>query len=223
MKKINRRDNSPETRELIERRIEPTRPGHMQHQWHKKLKREILVPRRPDDVDRKEIKRIDIRLRRKKENHVTDIGGGYFENFGDEIPQTPGTSAETNLETISIQEAAPDTESTISSSPEEPAKTEEPGTYPAISVQEYCDVPIEEIAVPYVRTNKIIETKAPRNRQQEDNIRSAELDFMPDLETLITETAADPDLNEVQCCIEDDNIQAIPKDYKQVAQKLTHR
>ena len=74
-----------------------------------------------------------------------------------------------------------------------------------------------------MRIKNIIEPKAPRNRQQEDNIRSGELDFMLDLETLIKETAADPDLIEVQCCIEDNNIQAIPEDYKQVARKLTHR
>ena len=91
MKIINRKDNSPETQELVERRIELTRPGHMRHHWHKKLEREILLPRRPDDVDRKEIKRIDIRLRRKEENRVTHIGGSYFKNFGDEIPQASGT------------------------------------------------------------------------------------------------------------------------------------
>ena len=90
-------------------------------------------------------------------------------------------------------------------------------------MQKYRDGPIEEIAVHYVRINKIIETKALRNRQQEDNIRSAELDFMLDLETLIKETAADPDLIEVQCCIEDNNMQAIPEAYEQVARKLTHR
>ena len=90
-------------------------------------------------------------------------------------------------------------------------------------MQEYRDGPIEQIVVHYVRINKIIETKAPRTRQQEDNIRSAELDFMLDLETLIKKTAADPDLIEVQCCIEDNNIKAIPEDYKQVARKLTHR
>ena len=56
MKIINRRDNSPKTKELIERRIELTNPGHMRHQWHNKHEREILLPRRPDDVDRKEIK-----------------------------------------------------------------------------------------------------------------------------------------------------------------------
>ena len=73
-----------------------------------------------------------------------------------------------------------------------------------------------------MRINKIIETKAPRNRQQEDNIRSAELGFLLDMETLIKETAVDPDLIEVQCCIEDNNIKAIPEDYKQVARQLAH-
>ena len=223
MKSINRRDNSPETQELVERRIDLTRPGHMRHHWHKKLEREILLPRRPDDVDRKEIKRIDIRLRRKEENRVTHIGGGYFKNFGDEIPQASGTSSEINTETTKTQKHTPDTESTVSSTPEEPVITEEPGPYPAIPVQEYREGPIEEIAVHYVRINKVIETKAPRNRQQEDNIRAAELDFMLDLETLIKEWAADPDLIEVQCCIEDNNTQAIPDDHKKVAKKLTHR
>ena len=46
---------------------------------------------------------------------------------------------------------------------------------------------------------------------------------MLDQETLIKETAADPDLIEVQCCIEDNNTQAIPEKHKQVAKKLTHR
>ena len=223
MKIINRRDNSPETQELVERRIELTRPGHMRHHCLKKLEREILLPRRPDDVDRKELKRNDVRLRRKEEYRVTHIGCGYFKNFGDEIPQASGTSSEINTETIITQKPTPDTESTVSSTPEEPVITKEPGSRPAIPVQDYREGPIKEIAVHYVRINKVIETKAPRNRQQEDNIRAAEHDFILDLETLIKETVADPDLIKVQCYIEDNNTQAIPDDYKQVAKKLTHR
>ena len=95
--------------------------------------------------------------------------------------------------------------------------TEEPGSYPAIPVQDNRGGPIEETAVHYVRINKIIETKDPRNRQQEGNTRSGELDFMLNLETLIEETAPDPNLIEVQCCLEDNNIRAIPEDNKQVA------
>ena len=107
--------------------------------------------------------------------------------------------------------------------PEEPVTTQEPGSYPAIAVHKYRDGPIEDRAVHYVQSSKLIVTKATRNRQQEDNIRSAELDFMLDLETLINETAADPDPIEVQCCIEDENILAIPGDYKHVVKKFTQR
>ena len=174
MRIINRRDNSPETKELVERRIELTRPGHMRHQCHKKLDREILLPRRPNDGDREEMKRIDIRLRRKEECRNTHLGGRYFKDFGDKIPPAAGSTTETNPDTISIQKATYDTESTVSSSPEEPTTTKESGSYPAISVQDYRDGPIEEIAVRYVWINRVIEERAPRNRQQEDNIRAAE-------------------------------------------------
>ena len=78
-----------------------------------------------------------------------------------------------------------ETESTVSSTPEEPVTTQEPGAYPAIPVQEFRDGPIGEIAVRYVRINSVIENKAIRKKKQEDNVRAAELDFMLDLETLI--------------------------------------
>ena len=102
-------------------------------------------------------------------------------------------------------------------------RTHEPGANPAIRVQEYRDGPFEDIAVHYVRINRVVEQKAARNEQQEDNIRAAELDFMLDQETLIKEMAADPDLIEMNCCLEENNSQQIPNDYKTVAKKLTHR
>ena len=101
--------------------------------------------------------------------------------------------------------------------------THEAGTYPAIPVQEYRDGLIEEIAVHYVRINRIVEEKAKRNKQQEDNARPAEFDFMLALETIIKATAADPDLLELNCCIEDNNTEKIPQNYRTVAKKLTHR
>ena len=184
----------------------------MRYQWHKKLDREILLPRKSDDVDRKETKIIDIQLRKKEECHDTQLGGECFKDFGDEIPPRAIPTTETNPDTITTKSAA-HTESTASSSPEEPVTIQEPGAYPAIPVQEYRDGPIEEYAVHYVRINRIIESKAVRNRQQE-NVRSAELGFMLDLETLIKEMATDPYLMKLKCCLED---------YKQVAKRLTHR
>ena len=46
---------------------------------------------------------------------------------------------------------------------------------------------------------------------------------MLDLETIIKETAADPDLIELNCCIEDNKLDQIPQNYRTVAKKLTHR
>ena len=71
---------------------------------------------------------MDIRLRRKEECRNTNLGGGYFEDF-DVIPPTPGTSTEANPNTISTQKKTlQDTKSTVSSTPEEPTITQEPGT-----------------------------------------------------------------------------------------------
>ena len=134
MKIIKRRDNSPETRDLGRKRIALTKPGNMRHHYNKKLESQILVPRRPDEEERKEVKRIDIRLKRKEENRITHIGGGYFKNFGDQPPreqQEHGTSTETPMETNR------ETESTASSTPEEPVTTQEPGACPANPVQEF--------------------------------------------------------------------------------------
>ena len=67
---INNTEKSPETTELVRRRTELARPGAMRPQWIKGLGREICVPRRPEEDERREIKRIDIQLKRKQE--VTD-------------------------------------------------------------------------------------------------------------------------------------------------------
>ena len=210
---INRRDKSPETTEVVRKRIQLARPGVMRPHWNKNLGRENYIPRRPEEDERREIKRIDIRLRQKtRELH---IGVGYFQNFGNDIPQ--GQNAE--QQQAERNESAPeneinrDTECTVSNNSEEAVATREPRTYPAKPVQEYRDGPIEEIAVHYVRINRVVEEKPKRNRQQEDNVRSAELDFMLYLETIIKETAADPDHIELNCCIEDNKLDQIPQNY----------
>ena len=205
------KDKSPETSELVTRRIELAKPGAIQPHWNKNVGREIYVPRRPKENERREIKGIDLRFKRKMRE--SDIGGGYFRDFGDKIPQRTGQNEETHK----------DTQSTISNNSEEAVATHDPGAYPAKPVQEYRDGPIEEIAVHYVTINRVVETKAKRNKQQEDNVRAAELDFILDLETFIKETTADPESIELNCCPEDNNTNKIPNEYRTVARKLTHR
>ena len=96
---IERRDKSPETRDLVEQRIALTKPGNMRHHYTKKLERQNIVPRRPDEEEQKEVKRISLRLKQKEEHRITHIGGGYFINFGEQTTQEqqePVTSTETS-------------------------------------------------------------------------------------------------------------------------------
>ena len=110
MRILKRRDNSPETRDLVEQRIALTKSRNMRHHYNKKLERQILVSRRPEEEERKEVKRIDLRLKRKEEHYITHIGGGYFKNFEDQTPQgqqEPGSSTETPMETEKPSQRSP--------------------------------------------------------------------------------------------------------------------
>ena len=62
MTTINRKEKSSENTELMRRRIELARPGAMRPQWNKKLGREIYLPRRSEENERREIKHIDLQL-----------------------------------------------------------------------------------------------------------------------------------------------------------------
>ena len=54
----NSREKSPETTELVRIRIELARPEAMRPQWNRGLGREIYVPRRPKEDERREIKKL---------------------------------------------------------------------------------------------------------------------------------------------------------------------
>ena len=63
---INRRDKSPETSELVTRRIELAIPVAMRPHWNKNLGREFHIPRRPEENETREIKRTDLQLKKKE-------------------------------------------------------------------------------------------------------------------------------------------------------------
>ena len=153
---------------------------------------------------------IDLLLKRKERD--SRIDGGYFRDFGNEILQrTKQDQDQTNKNEIHREnETHRDAESTTSNNSEETVTTHESGAYPAIPVQEYRDSPIEDIAVHSLRRNRVVGDKAKRNKEQEDNVRSADMDFMLDLKTLNRETAADSDHIELNCCIEYNNTSQIP-------------
>ena len=59
MEIIQRRENCPETRRLVERRLEIARPGMMRRRYDQNAQRTIWVPSRPNKRSREEIAGID--------------------------------------------------------------------------------------------------------------------------------------------------------------------
>ena len=99
--------------------------------------------------------------------------------------------------------------STASSNPEESITYHELGACQAIPVEDFCDGPMEAIALHFARIDRV-EDNALKNKKQEDNVRSTEVDFMLNLEILMKETATHPDFIELQCCLEDNNPSQMP-------------
>ena len=114
----------------MRRRVELAKPGARRPQWNKNVGREIYIPKRPEEDERREIKRIDLQLKRKeRESH---IGGGCFQNFGDEIPQRQTQEQPARNENARENETNRDMESTTYNNSEDAVATHEPGSYPAI-------------------------------------------------------------------------------------------
>ena len=73
MEIIGRRNKSPETRRLVERREALARPGTMQRRYDPQSQRMIFTPSRPNKRSREEIAEIDAELTQR----ANRIGGGY--------------------------------------------------------------------------------------------------------------------------------------------------
>ena len=119
MEIIQRRDNSPNTRKLVERRIEIVKPGAM------RIKRdnhggEHWTPRRPDANSRREVVEIDLRLSARNKRR-----------------QNPENPEATNSRQDSPK-ADSDNETTILTNPT--------GTlYPAIDTKDFGETPAQVI------------------------------------------------------------------------------
>ena len=73
MEIIRRREKSPETRRLVERRLEIARPGMMRRRYNQNAQRTIWVPSRPNKRSREEIAEIDGELIQRGNR----LAGGY--------------------------------------------------------------------------------------------------------------------------------------------------
>ena len=73
MQVIDRREKSPETRRLVEKRLEIARPGTMRRRYDKNAQRTIWVLSRPNKRSKEEIAEIDGQVIQR----VNRLGGGY--------------------------------------------------------------------------------------------------------------------------------------------------
>ena len=210
---INKRDKSPAISELVTRQIELAKPGAMRPHWNNNLGREIYVPTRPEENKKREINGSISNSKVKRVNHT----------FAAAISETLATKyrkeqnkMKKHIETPNqlLKQQRRDCGNTRTRSL--PRNT---GT----GIPRRPNRGNSSTLRKYVGINLVVKTKVKRNKQQEDNVRPAELAIMLDLETLIKETAADPELIQVNCCLEDNNTNTIPNEYRTVAKKLTHR
>ena len=65
--------------------------------------------------------------------------------------------------------------------------------------------------------------KCPKVRSNEEQCQGSRTKLQLDLETQIKEAAANPNLTELNCCLEHNNNSQIPNDYKTLARKLIHQ
>ena len=70
---IRRRNNSPETRRLIDQRNELSRPGTLRRSYDHYTQRTVFAPSRPNKRSREEFAEIDAEIMRK----ANRLGGGY--------------------------------------------------------------------------------------------------------------------------------------------------
>ena len=70
---IRRRNNTPETRRLVEQRIALSRPGTLRRRYDHQSQRTIFAPSRPIKRSREEIVEIGVELMRRSNR----LGGGY--------------------------------------------------------------------------------------------------------------------------------------------------
>ena len=73
MEIIRKRNNSPETRRLVEQRNQLSRPGTLRRRYDQYTQRTVFAPSRPNKRSREEIAEIDAEIMRR----ANRLGGGY--------------------------------------------------------------------------------------------------------------------------------------------------
>ena len=199
MEIIRRRNNSPETRRLVDQRIALSRPGTLRRRYDHQSQRTIFAPSRPNKRSREEIADINAELMRR----ANRLGGSY---------QPLQEETENNPEEGEIEQ--------------EPENTEEDSiilrgdNLPIVNLSKYIT---EGKEAKYIQINHIVGNLTANKKITEDNIKKAEFEFMLDLKTLISKTAIDRELTRVRTSMRREDRETAPDGYKPVFEMLSIR
>ena len=194
---IRRRNNSPETKRLIEQRNALSRPGTLRRRYDHQTQRTVFAPSRPNKRSREEIAEIDAEIMRR----ANRLGGGY---------QPKQEEPEENTEEGEINQEPEDTE--------EDSVLLRGDNLPIVVLSKYNTDGKE---AKYVQINHIVGKLTANKKITEENIKKAEFEFMMDLKTLISKTATDPELTHVRNSMRREDREITPDGFKPVFDKLS--
>ena len=173
---IRRRNNSTETRKLVEQRNALSRPGTLRRRYDHQTQRTVFAPSRPNKRSREEIAEIDAELIRR----ANRLGGSYQPLIEEQDEQPDEVREEGELENNETEE-----DSVIMRG----------DNLPNVDLSKYNT---EGKKAKYTQINHIVGKLTANKKATEDHIKKAEFEFMLDLKTLISKTAIDPVLTRVR-------------------------
>ena len=183
MEIIRRRNKTPETRRLVERREALPKPRTMRRRYDTHSQRMTFTPSRSNKRSREEIAEIYVKLTQK----ANRISGGYrpiqVEEGEEEEEEEPEAPEEGELQAE---------QNTVNT--EEDSVIMRGDNLPIVDLSKYHTDGKE---ANYIQISHIEGRKTENKKLTEENIKKAEFNFMLDLKTLISKLAIDPEMTRV--------------------------
>ena len=170
---ISKKDKSPETVLLIEKRQEITKHGDLRFKFNTDLNRKVWVPRRSGRGGRDEMAAIDLELL-SKNNERNRWGGAYFKLNG--------------LRASSTTERNKQKPENVSST-EESDMVQPPANFPIVDSKDYDNA---EKTIHDIQINHVIAKPKTKSDEADEILKKAEINFMVDLTILLRKTSVDP-------------------------------
>ena len=202
MEIIRRRNNSLETRRLVEQRNQLSRPGTLRRRYDQYTQRTVFAPSRPNKKSREEIAEIDAEIMRR----ANRLGGGY-QPMTEEQDEPEELREEDELE---IENTETEEDSVILRG----------DNLPIVDLSKYNTDGKE---AKYIQINHIVGKLISNEKITEKHIKKAEFEFMMDLKTLLAKTAIDPELTRVRNSMRREDRETFPDGYRTVFDKLSIR